>query len=131
MGIVRTPSAGRRHPPQRHQIVQHRLGRVYRDGKTDARALADIGSDQGVDADHFAVPVEQRAAGITGIDGRVGLDSVINLHAVGFLHRPDRTDDAIGHGAGQTEGIADGIDLLPHLQIARVAEHHRESGRGL
>ena len=89
----------------------------------------DVGSDQRVDADHFAVPVQQRPAGIAGVDGRIGLDGFVNLHAVRFLHRADRTDDAAGHGPGKAERIADGINFLSDLQIARVAEHHRGESR--
>ena len=42
----------------------------------------------------FAVPVEQRAAGVAGVDGGVGLDGFVDDHAVGLLHLADGTDDA-------------------------------------
>ena len=99
-------------------------------GKADAGVLAHAGEDHGVDADDFAVPVHQRAAGVAGIDGGVGLDGFVDGGAVRLVHRTDRTDDAARHGAGKSEGIADGVNLLSHLQVARVAEHSgREVGR--
>ena len=70
------------------------------------------------------MPVEQRPARIARIDRRVRLNGLVNLHAVGLLHRANRTDDATGHGTGQPERIADGIHFLPYLQIARIAQHH-------
>jgi hypothetical protein len=81
--------------------------------------------DHGVDADDLAVPVEQRASGVAGVDGGVGLDGFVDDQAVGLLHLADGTDDAAGEGSGEAEGIADGVDLLADLQIGGVAERHR------
>ena len=52
------------HAAQRDEVIQHSLGGVDGNGKADAGALPDVRSDQGVDADDLAVPVEQRAAGV-------------------------------------------------------------------
>ncbi len=71
------------------------------------------------------MPVEQRASGVAGVDGRVGLDGFFDDQAVGFLHLADGTDDAARQRSGEAEGIADGIDFLADLQIGRVAEGHR------
>ena len=45
--------------------------------KADADRAARRRDDRGIDADDFAVEVEQRAAGIAAIDGGVGLDVVV------------------------------------------------------
>jgi hypothetical protein len=37
--------------------------------------------EEGVDADQFAARVDQRAAGVAGVDGRVGLDELAGLAA--------------------------------------------------
>ena len=56
---------------------------------------AAVGLDLRVDADHAAVAVEQRAAGVAGVDRGVGLDRVGDREAVGRLDRaPERGDDA-------------------------------------
>src|SRR5579885_286415 len=111
------------HASQGDQVIENGLGGVDRDGKANAGVLADIGEDHGIDADHFTVPVHERAAGVAGVDGRVGLDRFVDGCAVGLFHRANGTDDAASHGSCQAEGIADGIDLLPDLKVLRVAQH--------
>ncbi len=51
-------------------------GVVHRDGEANAGIVAGVGLDQRVDADELAVLVNQRAAGVAGVDGRVGLNEV-------------------------------------------------------
>ena len=98
--------------PVTSQIGQHRLGRVDGDSKADAGALLGaVGGDHGVDADDFAAGAEQRAA---GVDGRVGLDGVLDGRAISIANGTDGADDAPRHGAGKAEGIADGVDFLAH-----------------
>ena len=104
---------GTAHPAQSHQIIQNGLGGVDGNGKTDAGTLADAGKNHGVDANDFAVPVDKRAAGVTGIDGGIGLNCFVNGGAVGFPHRPNGTHNSTGHGSGEAERIPDGIDLVP------------------
>ena len=68
--------------PVAGQVGQHGLGRVDGNGKADARTLVGaVGGDHRVDADHLAARVQQRAAGVAGIDGRVGLDGVFDRRA--------------------------------------------------
>ncbi len=56
--------------------------RAMFDGNGEADALIAfraVSDDGGVDADQFAAIVHQRAAGIAGVDGGVGLDEVFVL----------------------------------------------------
>src|SRR5205823_11332164 len=53
---------------------QHGLGPVDRNGETDADVAFDRALDWIVDADQLALAIEQRATGVAGVDGRVGLD---------------------------------------------------------
>ena len=55
------------------QLVDQRLGRVDGDGEADVLGLA---GDRGVDADDLALHVEQRPAGVAGVDRGVGLQQV-------------------------------------------------------
>ena len=71
-----TPSQPRRFP-ELGELFDHRLGEVARHGKADAERGAAFGDDGGVDADHLAVHVEQRAAGIALVDRGVGLDVAV------------------------------------------------------
>ena len=52
----------------------HRV--VYRDGEADAGVVAGVRRDQRVDADELAVRVDERAAGVTGVDSGVSLDHI-------------------------------------------------------
>jgi hypothetical protein len=59
------------------QLIDHAGHGLGGHRKADADRAAGRRDDQGVDADHFAVEVEQRAAGIAAVDGGVGLDVVV------------------------------------------------------
>ena len=72
------------------------LGGVDRHREADADAAvaaAAAGGDLRVDADDLAGRVDERAAGVAGVDRRVGLQHVVDLEAVGRLDRAlDRGD---------------------------------------
>ena len=69
--------------------------------------------------------IHQGTAGIAGIDGRVGLDSLVNRHAIRLPHGTNRTHNSCGEGPAQPKRVTDRIDLLSDLEIARVAQHRR------
>ena len=105
------------------QVGQYGLRRVDGNGKTDTGALVGaVGGDHGVDADDLAVRVQQRAAGVAGVDGRVGLDGVLDGRALRTSNGADGADDAAGHGAAEAKGIADGVDLLAHGECGGVGQ---------
>src|SRR4029450_13017525 len=59
-------------------LRDHVLGHARGNSKADTDAAAGIvGVDQRVHADHLAVHLEQRAAGVAAVDGGVGLDVVV------------------------------------------------------
>ncbi|MGT4621409.1 hypothetical protein [Edwardsiella ictaluri] len=55
--------------------VRHIAG----DRKDDTDAAADRGQDRGIDPDLFDLEVDQRPAGVTAVDGGVGLNKVFQL----------------------------------------------------
>ena len=73
--------------------------------EANADRAAGRGEDRSVHADHVAVHVEGRTAGITLVDGRDDLDEVV-IRAVADVAAVGR-DDARRHGAAEAEGIAD------------------------
>ena len=110
------------------QLVHDAFDHVDRDGEADADVAAAARQDGGVDAHQFAAQIHQRAAGIAGIDGGVGLDEV--LIAVGVdAGAPERADDARGHRVLQAEGIADGDDIVSDLELGRIPERHGDQIR--
>ena len=74
---MRTPSQPRRDWPKSLQLRDDRLDHVGRDREADADRAAGRRVDRGVHADHLAVHVEQRAAGIAAVDRGIGLDEVV------------------------------------------------------
>ena len=87
------------------QLRDDRLDGVGRNVEGDADSAAGRREDRGVDADHVAVDVEGRAAGIALVDGRIDLDEVVI--GAGADVAAARRDDAGGDGAAEAERIAD------------------------
>ena len=71
--------------------------------------------------------VDQRAAGVAGIDRGVGLDEELIVGDADLRAR-HRRDDAVGHGLADAERIADRQHHVADLQIVGIAEvDHREA----
>ncbi len=104
----------------------HHAHHIGGDGKADALRAAGARIDRGVDADQPAVEVDQRAAGIAGIDGGVGLDEELII-ADADLGARQRRDDAVRHGLADAERIADRQHHVADLQVVGIGEvEHRE-----
>ena len=87
------------------ELRHDHLRGLRRDVEADADRAAGRREDRGVDADHVAVDVEGRTAGITLVDRRIDLDVVVV--GAGADVAAARRDDAGGDGAAQAERIAD------------------------
>ena len=103
------------------------------DGEADVldgrAACGGAGILGGGDADHVSVHVEQRAAGVAGVERRIGLD-----HAHGRVLDGDvavkTADIAVRHGEVQfAEGIADRNDRIADLK--RVFLRDGDGGKPL
>ena len=102
-----------------HQLGDDLLGLVGGNGETDADAAAVRRIDGGVDADHLAVDIDQRPAGIAVVDRRIDLDEIVIGTAVQIAAAS--RDDAGGNGGADAEGIADREDLVAELQLVGIA----------
>ena len=108
------PRRERRTLPSRIRRVATQIGGVDADGEADPLRRGD---NRGVDADHAAGAGDEGAAGIAGVERRVGLDDAVEeASAAGAQGATERADDPGGDGAGKTEGIADGDDELADLE---------------
>jgi hypothetical protein len=87
------------------ELGDDRLDGVGGDREGDTDRAAGGREDRRVHADHAAVDVEGRAAGIALIDGRIDLDEVVI--GAGADVASAGGDDAGGHGAAEAERIAD------------------------
>ncbi len=80
--------------------------------------------DRGVDADQLAGHVDQRAAGVAGIDRRIGLDEELIVGDADLGAR-QRRDDAMGHGLADAERIADREHHVTDQQFVGIGEFER------
>ena len=76
-------------------------------------------------ADHLAVHVEDRAAGVAWIDRRIELQEVVERTRAKIA--ATRRDDAGGDRPAETERIAGGQHPVAHLDLAGIAE--RDGGQ--
>ena len=103
-----TPIQPRVTLPLSLKLRDHAFDGVGRNGEGDADRAAGRREDRGVDADHLAVDVEGRAAGIALVDRRVDLDEIV-IGAGADVAAAGR-DDAGRDRAAQAERIADRQD---------------------
>jgi hypothetical protein len=100
-------------------------GQVDGQRETDAFEIAAAADDHGVDADYFAVDIEQRASAIAAVDGGVGLEEALQL-MVALAEVPALSaDDAGGHGLVESEGRADGDRPVADFNGVGVADVDR------
>src|SRR5690606_34376111 len=90
------------------QLVDDTLDRGSGDGEGDTDIAAIGRINGGIDAHHFTLGVEGRAARIAGVHRRIDLQEVAIVRAADIA--AGTGDDANGHGAAKTEGIAHGHD---------------------
>ena len=98
------------------------------DGNREADPLS-ADADRHVNADHFAVDVQQRTAGVAGIDAGIRLDQiVVLLRSTDLDFAMQGTDDPSRHGVLVAKGIPQGDDRLAGHQIAGDATGHHRQG---
>ena len=109
------------HLAELDQLLHHVLDHVRGNGEANAHVAAGLRQDRGVDADQLAAQVDQRAARVARVDGRIGLDEVLVTLWVD-AGAASGTDDPGGDGVLQPEGIADGDDEVADLEAGRVRQ---------
>src|SRR5690606_37313206 len=97
------------------ELRHHIHGHVDGNGKRQSHVTTVTTDYLAVDADHFAVEVEQRATAVTGIDRHIGLDKghVVFARQTAALG----ADDAGGDRAVKTEWRTDGQHPLTNFQL--------------
>ena len=102
------------------------LDHVDGNGEADPHAAAGTRIDRRIDADQLAVEIDQRAAGIAGIDGGVGLDEEAVV-ADSDLRARKRGNYALSDRLADGERVADGDDKVTDFERVRIAKlEHRE-----
>src|SRR5207237_3867366 len=82
-----------------------RASEIRGNGEADALvATGSVSDDRGIDSDQLTAVVDQGAAGIARIDGRVGLDKVLVVFNA-EVAAARRAYDAFGDGLSNAKGI--------------------------
>ena len=76
-------------------LLEHVARERNRDGETDALRAAALGENRAVDPDQVSARVDQCAAGVAGVDRRIGLDEVFEP-VDSQLIATERADDSVG-----------------------------------
>ncbi len=101
------------HMPVFSQAVVDEIDHACRNGETQTFTASALRQNEGVDSQHGAVHIHQRASAIAGVDGCIGLNIGEGLAGVGLAR--ERTDHPHGDRVLQTFGTSDGEDQLPHM----------------
>jgi len=102
-------------------LIHYAFGEVHRDSKAYALIAATPGKDRGIDSDELTLCIDERAAGIARIDGRVGLDEVFVV--LDTEVRPaGGADDSHGHGLADAKGITNRKSEITDLNFGRIAK---------
>src|SRR5207245_10561855 len=101
-------------------------------GEADASRGAARRVNRGVDADDFAVRVDERAAGIAAVYGGVRLNGLVNESGLAGLHSAAERADHAGSERGlKAKGIANGENFLADLKQTGIAQRQRDEALSL
>ena len=109
------------HPSLADDLVHDLLHDGDGDGKADAQRATAARIDGGVDAQQLAACIHQRAARVARVDGRVGLDEVLE-GVDAQLRAAQRRDDAHRHCLAHAERVADGQHHVADRDVVTVRE---------
>ena len=128
--LQRGPEPRPLHRAALQRRLNHEPHHVGRNRKSDALRSAAARKDGGVDADEMAVHIDERTAGIAGIDGGVGLNEELVVGDAD-LRAGERRDNAARHRLPHAERIADGEHEVADFEAVGVAEFDgREADAG-
>ena len=103
-------------PAFRYERRRHQLRQVYGYGQADTGKCPRLADDLGVDADDFAIAIQEWSARIPGICSRV------------MLHHPGNREIALGRIDGPAHG-ADDARCHREPPRERIADRHRQLAR--
>ena len=103
------------------QPVHHVARHVYRHGKSNTLETSTATQNGSVYPHEPALGIDERAAGVSGIDRRIGLDEIFvrtNAEAAAACG----ADNSHGYRLPDAERIAHGQQYIPHLQFVAVSQ---------
>ena len=106
--------------PIAQQAAGHEFCGIDSDRETDSLRRQ---NRRRVDADHLASRIDERAAGISRVQGGVGLNHILDqAPRVRAQRSPQRADHARRHGGLKPVRIADRNRHLPRPQVLRISQ---------
>ena len=99
-----------------------------RDREADPDVALRCRDDLRIDPDKLSVQVDERAAGVPLVDGRVGLEEVL-VAAVANRRSALRADDAHRHRLADAERIANRQHDVADLHLVGVTQRERREVR--
>src|SRR5213078_5297454 len=100
------------------ELREDGFGEVDWNREADPDRATRLRDHRGVDPDGLALGVDERAAAVARVDGRVGLDEVIVRSLAD--HASGRAHDARGHGLLEPERVADRHHRLADLETRGI-----------
>ena len=101
-------------------------------GDSEAKADADASrtDDGAIDTNYASLEIEQRAAGITRIDGSVSLDVAFERVRL-RTSSAECADDAMRHGMAQTEWVAYRDHIVADMKASRIPDRQLRETAGI
>src|SRR3954453_19002221 len=138
-GHVRDGNAerGAVHPARLDELGHDGADQVHRDGEAVARVESGLAGDGRVDPDDLAADAHQWAPGVAGVDGRIGLDKVLDAALASALQPaespPLGAHDTRRDGEGEpfAQRIADRQHPLADSGVVAIAQRHRRQLGGV
>ena len=109
------------HPAVFDQVRHHLAGDGRGRGEADALPAAGGGKDRRVDANQVTARIDQRATGVTAVNGGVGLNEVFE-RSDAQMTAAGGTDNAHGHGLAHAQRIADGQHHIADGDLIRTVQ---------
>src|SRR6185437_15807638 len=98
---------------------------------TDTLIAAAAAGDHGVDSDNLPVDIGEGTAAVAGIDGRIGLDEVLEARNLGIVNifgaAGESADDSRGDGCAEPERRTDRDRPVAYLQSVRITNTGRHN----
>ena len=109
----------------RPQLLHHALRHVHRNSEADTDVAAGLRQDLRVDANELAPGVDERAAGIPVVDGRVGLEEILIAAVANRRGSSFAADDAHRNRLPDAKWIAHGEHDVADFHRVGIAERDR------
>ena len=105
-------------PPLLYQPAGNKFGGVARDRETDSLRGP---NHRGIDSDHFTRGIRQRPAGVSRIQGSIGLNDIVDQSARLRVHGAAQcANHSRGHARLKTERVTNGDCDLTDAQCFRI-----------